>query len=223
LDTDTTGATWSIIGGNLVCTSSTTGESSTIAITDTDLFLTLTDFVAVNAAVPGDGEPTFPTLQGTVVDGTVTWRHVAHVTEFHSFADFQGGSHVTEFHSFADFQGGSSGGELGPNVPLTVGEWQHIVLVKDSTGVHLYKNAVLGDEVLIPAPNTIPGSFGTPVRWAYDTADWDNPATAVLLGAGSGGSLGFVGSLAYMAIYDGALTAAQILTHYNSAVEQGLA
>jgi hypothetical protein len=28
LDTDTTGATWSIIGGNLVCTSSTTGESS---------------------------------------------------------------------------------------------------------------------------------------------------------------------------------------------------
>lgn len=208
LDADTTGGTWSLIGGNLVCTSSTTGESSTIAITDTDLFLTLTDFVAINAAVPGDGEPTFPTLQGTVVDGTVTWRHV---------------SHVTEFHSFADFQGGSSGGELGPNVPLTVGEWQHIVLVKDSTGVHLYKNGVLGDEVLIPAPNTIPGSFGTPVRWAYDTADWDNPATAVLIGAGSGGSLGFRGGLAYMAIYDGALTADQILTHYNSAVEQGLA
>lgn len=44
LDTDTTGASWSIVGGDLVCTSDTTGASSTIALVDTDLFLTLTGF-----------------------------------------------------------------------------------------------------------------------------------------------------------------------------------
>lgn len=43
-----------IVNGNLRVTSATTGDDSTVAITDTDLFDTLTDFVAINAAVAGE-------------------------------------------------------------------------------------------------------------------------------------------------------------------------
>lgn len=53
LNADTTGAVWSLMGGNIVCTSSTTGSSSTIGIVDTDVFSSLTDFVAINGAVAG--------------------------------------------------------------------------------------------------------------------------------------------------------------------------
>lgn len=52
---DVTGATVALVGGAIRVTSDTTGVSSTIAITDTDLFATLTNFSAVTAAVPGTG------------------------------------------------------------------------------------------------------------------------------------------------------------------------
>lgn len=42
-----------IVGGNIRVTSASTGASSTVAITDTDLFSTLTAYVAILAAVPG--------------------------------------------------------------------------------------------------------------------------------------------------------------------------
>jgi hypothetical protein len=50
LNADTTGATWSLIGGNLVATSTSSGGGSTIAIVDTDLFSSLTAFVAIDVA-----------------------------------------------------------------------------------------------------------------------------------------------------------------------------
>ena len=53
LDADTTGASWGLVSGDLVCTSDTTGASSSILIADTDLFSTLTTFVAVLGAVAG--------------------------------------------------------------------------------------------------------------------------------------------------------------------------
>ena len=53
LQTDTVGATWALVGGDLRLTSNTTGVTSTIAITDVDLFATITGFVTINAAVPG--------------------------------------------------------------------------------------------------------------------------------------------------------------------------
>jgi len=53
LDTDTTGATWAINSGNLRCTSALIGVTSTISIVDTDLFSTLTDFVAIDTAIFG--------------------------------------------------------------------------------------------------------------------------------------------------------------------------
>jgi hypothetical protein len=46
-------ATAALVGGNIKITSATTGVSSTVAITDTDLFLTLTGYVSLSAAVPG--------------------------------------------------------------------------------------------------------------------------------------------------------------------------
>jgi len=86
LNTDTTGAVWSLVGGNLLLTSSSTGVTSTIAITDTDLFSTLTTFVAVNAAVAGTGSdgaivitdtaaPTGTTVNKLYsVAGALTWN-----------------------------------------------------------------------------------------------------------------------------------------------------
>lgn len=50
LNKDTTGATWSLIDGNVVAVSSSSGGGSTIAITDTNLFSSLTAFVAIDAA-----------------------------------------------------------------------------------------------------------------------------------------------------------------------------
>jgi hypothetical protein len=50
LNNDTAGATWSLVGGNLVAVSSSAGGGSTIAITDTNLFLSLTAFVIIDAA-----------------------------------------------------------------------------------------------------------------------------------------------------------------------------
>lgn len=205
LNTDTTGATWSIIGGNVVCTSATTGEASTIAIVDTDVFATLTDFVAVNTAVVGDGEPTFPSNQGTVVDGTVTWRHVAAFTVFHDL-------------SAVDALGTGSVG--GAETPIVLDTWYHVVSVKNSTGYHLYLNGVLVDEILIPAADTIPGSFGLPVRWQYDTVTLAPTATSI--GAQAGGSVAFTGAMAFLAIYDHAITVAQIAEHYQAAIDSGL-
>jgi hypothetical protein len=53
LTADTTGVTWSLGGNGLVATSDTTGSTSTIAITDTDLFAALTGFSAISSAVAG--------------------------------------------------------------------------------------------------------------------------------------------------------------------------
>ena len=46
-------ATSSLVNGNLVITSATTGSTSSVTITDTNLFSSLTGFVAVDAAVVG--------------------------------------------------------------------------------------------------------------------------------------------------------------------------
>ena len=53
LNADTTGAVWKLSNGNLIATSNTTSGSSSIDIVDTDVFSTLTTFVAVNAATAG--------------------------------------------------------------------------------------------------------------------------------------------------------------------------
>ena len=55
INQDLTGASIALVGGNLLVTSDTLGASSAIAITDTDLFSTLTNFNAVEAATAGTG------------------------------------------------------------------------------------------------------------------------------------------------------------------------
>ena len=55
INQDLTGASAAVIAGGILVTSDTLGASSSIAISDTDLFLTLTNFSAVDAAVPGTG------------------------------------------------------------------------------------------------------------------------------------------------------------------------
>ena len=58
INQDVTGATATLEGGAIRLTSDTTGASSTIAITDSTLFVGLTNFSAVDAAVPGTGSGT---------------------------------------------------------------------------------------------------------------------------------------------------------------------
>jgi len=55
INTDLTGATAALTGGNIIITSDTVGHLSSIAIVDTDLFSSLTAYVAINAAVEGTG------------------------------------------------------------------------------------------------------------------------------------------------------------------------
>lgn len=87
LDTDSTGAATTIVGGNLVVTSSSTDNESAIAITDTDLFASLTAFVAINEAADGD-------LKGTLMGTTFTstgqtgWEHFGgYVESFDTASD----------------------------------------------------------------------------------------------------------------------------------------
>jgi hypothetical protein len=55
INQDLSGGSIALDGGNLVVTSGLLGASSSVAITDTDLFSTLTNFSAIEAAVPGTG------------------------------------------------------------------------------------------------------------------------------------------------------------------------
>jgi hypothetical protein len=53
LDIDTANASWSIVAGDLVATSDSYGTTSTILIADTNLFSSITGFVAVLGAIAG--------------------------------------------------------------------------------------------------------------------------------------------------------------------------
>jgi len=57
IDADLTGAAVTIVAGDLQVTSTATGATSIIAITDTDLFSSLTDYSAIATAVPGTDDP----------------------------------------------------------------------------------------------------------------------------------------------------------------------
>jgi hypothetical protein len=77
----------SLVGGNIQITSTTTGVASTILITDTNLFSTLTDYTAISAAV--DGVAIMHTLYkaAILVDGTVTVNVEVNGTEASTIGD----------------------------------------------------------------------------------------------------------------------------------------
>lgn len=74
INADLTGATASLVGGNISIISASTGIASTISTSDVDLFSTLTSYVAINAAVPGvDAAPNTTTYSASVtVNGVST-------------------------------------------------------------------------------------------------------------------------------------------------------
>lgn len=198
LDTDTTGGTWAINGGELRCTSSTTGETSTVSTVDTDLFATLTDFVSFNTAVPGDGEPTFASIGNTVVDGTVTWRHVSARIDFHD---------VTL--------------KTAPIV-LSPDNWDFLVCTRDSVGSFiLYHQGVEVDRADVATADTVPGSFGTPVRAAF-TVDYSQTEDATLHGLD--GAFGPTNMPISFVIWDptSAMTAAQVAALWDTAIDIGI-
>ncbi|KKN29015.1 hypothetical protein LCGC14_0848500, partial [marine sediment metagenome] len=69
IDLDLTGGTTSLVEGNLVITSSTSGVGSTVAITEIDLFTSLADFAFFRDPIDGD-DTTVVTITGTVPDST---------------------------------------------------------------------------------------------------------------------------------------------------------
>jgi hypothetical protein len=80
-----TGATFSIVGGDLRCTSGTVGDESAIAITagttGTELLATLTDFTAVETAVAGeDTTSTIVEFSDDVTSGIVSINFVTSST-----------------------------------------------------------------------------------------------------------------------------------------------
>ena len=69
LDTATNGSVISIVNGNLDITSASYGPTSTVLITDANLFSSLTQYVALNAAAVGEDE--------TTVDKEYVWHTAA--------------------------------------------------------------------------------------------------------------------------------------------------
>ena len=87
LNVDTTGATSALVNGNLVITSSSTGSSSTIAITDTTLFAALTNFSAITGRYAGVAANSAAIPAANVTDGTAsvlnpTVRYLSGLTSF---------------------------------------------------------------------------------------------------------------------------------------------
>jgi hypothetical protein len=151
------------------------------------------------AGTSAASEFTLPAVGATVADNTVTWRYVTT-------------SHAA-FHNAT----------VNENSPVSVGvaavgEWVHWAFVRDSAGFHQYLNGVLDGQFLVPAIDTVPGTFGVPSRYAFASVSY----------SGLNFDYGLAGSnvpdmaSAYLAHYASALTPAQILAHYNKGVELGL-
>ena len=149
-------------------------------------------------------EPTWPTDGTTVVDGgTLTWEDCGDRSGFHDW--------IQPFPA--------TNGQLpqieGTTVP-EVGRWYHVVGLRTSLTFALYVNGVKENEHVIA---NLTGSQGTPGRNAFTVSYFGNDFR---VGNSSGGSEGIRGDLAYVAVYQKALTPAQILSHYDKGVELGL-
>lgn len=158
------------------------------------------------AGTSGAAEPTWPAVGLTVVDGTVTWRNVGFRSSFHS-----------------------SGFEAGGFTP-TLDEWFHAAFTRDATGWKAYINGVhdVAMDILVPADDTIPGSFGTPKPFALSVDYSPGPGTQTsgqgyAIGAsGVDGEEQWHGGIAFVAAHHTALTAAQIKAHFDLGVALGL-
>jgi hypothetical protein len=130
LNADTTGAVWSIAGGNLLLTSDTTGGSSSVAITDTDLFSTLTTYVAVDAATAGlnndgavivtaTGAPNVITDKLYNEAGALTWNGIDLTTVVSDLSPQLGGD--LEVNGFSIISAAGSGFGSGGTINITAG------------------------------------------------------------------------------------------------------
>ena len=102
---------------------------------------------------------------------------------------------------FSDWTGGGIGGVIYSNGALSVGEWTHIVLVKDNNVLKMYI-----DKILQTDTNTTSGSL------TYTN-------TAIDLGAASGSSGGssqYNGSLDDFMVYNKSLNQSEVNALYNS-------
>jgi len=163
-------------------------------------------FEAEVAGTSDAAEPTWPALNLTVVDGTVTWRNTGNRFSFHDSGVFTGG------------------------FTPTLDEWFHIAFTRDATGFKVYINGVQDTamDILVAADDTTPGSFGTPKKLAL-SVDYSPGSGTQTSGAGfaigaSGvdGEEQWHGGAAFVAVHHTALTQAKIQAHYDLGVSLGL-
>ncbi len=166
-----------------------------------------TEVFEVEVAGTSDAaEPTWPAVGATVVDGTVTWRNVGFRSSFHS-----------------------SGFEAGGFTP-TLDEWFHAAFTRDATGWKAYINGVhdAAMDILVPADDTTPGSFGTPKPFALSVDYSPGPGSQTsgqgfAIGAsGVDGEEQWHGGVAFVAVHHTALTEALLKAHYDLGVALGL-
>jgi len=164
LNTDTTGAVWSLVGGNLLLTSDSTGATSTIAITDTNLFSTLTTFVAVNAATAGTGYggaiiittttvPLVTTNKLYNIAGALTWDGV----------DISGGGGGGLNNVVEDLTP-QLGGDLDTN-DFAISNYGSVgVTVKTDDNSGAFNNRVDGAINILGGSGTIDSSYGSAIN-----------------------------------------------------------
>jgi hypothetical protein len=89
-----------------------------------------------------------------------------------------------------------NGAAIHVQAALTLGEWSHVVGTYDGTTIRIYVNGVLADSR------------------AYAVA-LGHSSQAMNIGMGAGGGSHWKGGIEDVAIYGSALSAAQVLDHYN--------
>jgi len=152
----------------------------------------------------GTTEPVWPTDGSTVVDATVTWEDCGTRNEFH------------DWNQNPEISANGRINRLNSTTAAVVGAWNHLALVRTSTAWELYVNGIKEAEHILA---NLTGAAGTPARMAHAISF---AGTTYRAGNSAGGSEGLRGALAYEAVYNKALTPAQILAHYNKGVALGL-
>lgn len=156
---------------------------------------TADDNTVMEAEVAGTSDtsqPTWPTADNTVVDGTVTWRRV--------------GQNRDEFHSWDASTAASS--------DFVVDQWYHIAGVRGDDGSFIaYVDGVEIGRDDVAADDTSPGSFGSP-KPHDDSVSYKSTTTHLDLGAQSGTDA-LNGRLSFFAVHHLGLTAEQIKSHFD--------
>lgn len=212
----------SAVGGSLVGTMPTSGETSTVLNGSTQ-YIEIAD--AADLSVPASGILTieawvrpdvleFPHSEGT---GYVHWlgkgelgQH-EYAARLYNLTNSEQRPNRLSGYAF-NLSGGLGAGSYEQDA-VTVGEWIHYTLIINTVATSgsyptgytkLYKNGVQRDQDSLSGYSIVPGNGSAPLR--LGTRDFASY---------------FQGAIAKVAVYDYELSATQLLTHYQEMVSPG--